>query len=61
MTLTTAIEFATLLAAEDPRQPAPAPDQLPLSTRERQLVILVAQGHTDAQIAAQLYISVRTG
>ena len=60
MTLTTAIEFATLLAAEDPRQPPPAPDQLPLSARERQLVILVAQGLTDAQIAAQLYISVRT-
>ena len=60
MTLTTAIEFATLLAAEDPRQPPPAPDRLPLSARERQLVILVAQGHTDAQIAGQLYISVRT-
>ena len=60
MTLTTAVEFATLLAAEDPRQPSPAPDQLPLSARERQLVTLVAQGQTDAQIAAQLYISVRT-
>jgi predicted ATPase/DNA-binding CsgD family transcriptional regulator len=60
MTMTMAVEFATLLAAEDPRQPAPAPDQLPLSARERQLVTLVAQGHTDAQIAAQLHISVRT-
>ncbi len=60
MTVTTAVEFATLLAAEDPRQPLPAPDQLPLSARERQLVTLVAQGHTDAQIAAQLHISVRT-
>jgi DNA-binding CsgD family transcriptional regulator len=28
--------------------------------RERELVTLVAQGRTDAQIAAQLYISVRT-
>jgi len=31
-----------------------------LSPRERELVTLVAQGRTDAQIAAQLYISVRT-
>ncbi|HEY7144068.1 MAG TPA: LuxR C-terminal-related transcriptional regulator, partial [Streptosporangiaceae bacterium] len=31
-----------------------------LSIRERELVTLVAQGHTDAQIAAQLYISVST-
>ena len=54
---------ATLLAAEGPRQSPAAPataDQLPLSARERQLVTLVAHGHTDAQIAAQLYISVRT-
>jgi DNA-binding CsgD family transcriptional regulator len=28
--------------------------------RERELVTLVARGHTDAQIAGQLYISVRT-
>jgi DNA-binding CsgD family transcriptional regulator len=31
-----------------------------LSPRERELVTLVARGHTDAQIASQLYISVRT-
>jgi DNA-binding CsgD family transcriptional regulator len=31
-----------------------------LSPREQELVILVAQGRTDAQIAAQLYITVRT-
>jgi len=30
------------------------------SARERELVTLVAQGRTDAQIAAQLYISVST-
>jgi DNA-binding CsgD family transcriptional regulator len=44
--------------------PGPAPPAAPgagkLSGRERQLVALVAQGHTNAQIAAQLYISVRT-
>ena len=37
---------------------APGPGQL--SARERELVTLVAQGRTNAQIAAQLYISVRT-
>ena len=31
-----------------------------LSARERELVTLVAQGRTDAQIAEQLFISVRT-
>jgi predicted ATPase/DNA-binding CsgD family transcriptional regulator len=31
-----------------------------LSPRERELVILVARGRTDAQIAAELYITVRT-
>ncbi len=60
MTLTTAIEFAAMLAAQDPRKPRAAPGQPQLSTRERELVTLVAQGHTDTQIAAQLYISVRT-
>ena len=60
MTLAMAIDFAALLVAEDPRQPQPASARLPLSARERELVILVAQGLTDAQIAAQLFISVRT-
>jgi DNA-binding CsgD family transcriptional regulator len=32
----------------------------PLSAPERELVLLVAQGRTDAQIAAQLFISIRT-
>ena len=42
-----------------PDQQAPV-DLVHLSARERQLVSLVADGNTDAQIAAQLYISVRT-
>jgi DNA-binding CsgD family transcriptional regulator len=37
-----------------------APGSGPLSARERELVTLVAQGRTNAQIAAQLYISPRT-
>ena len=36
------------------------PGRETLSAREQELVALVAQGRTDAQIAAQLYISVRT-
>ena len=72
MSLATAAEYALMLTAAGP-QPAtadgPAADGAALaaaagvgklSPRERELVTLVAQGHTDAQIAAQLYISVRT-
>jgi DNA-binding CsgD family transcriptional regulator len=40
--------------------PAWMPDPGKLSARERELVTLVAQGRTNAQIAAELYISVRT-
>jgi DNA-binding CsgD family transcriptional regulator len=60
MSPATAAEYALLLTA-------PSPDQLDntsalrqLSARERELVTLVAQGRTNAQIAAQLYISVNT-
>ena len=49
-----------LTAAPDPRQPPEPPGLAQLSARERELVILVARGATDAQIAAQLYISVST-
>jgi DNA-binding CsgD family transcriptional regulator len=42
-----------------PRQPEAPPGLARLSARERELVTLVAQGATDAQIAARLYISVR--
>jgi predicted ATPase/DNA-binding CsgD family transcriptional regulator len=74
MSLATAAEYALLLAAAPPpagpptgpppppEKPPPPPDPaLPrLSPRERELITLVAQGRTDAQIAAQLYITVRT-
>jgi len=71
MSLVTATEYALMLAAE-PQPPAadlagghePAVDGAAglakLSPRERELVTLVAQGRTDAQIATQLYITVRT-
>ena len=61
MSLATAAEYALLLTAVEP-QPArgPGPGLGQLSARERELVTLVAQGATNAQIAAQLFISVRT-
>ncbi|MGD0376891.1 MAG: protein kinase [Streptosporangiaceae bacterium] len=60
MTLATAADYAALLAAPGPQQPQPPPGLGQLSPREQELVILVAQGATDAQIAERLYISVRT-
>jgi predicted ATPase/DNA-binding CsgD family transcriptional regulator len=59
MNLATAAEYAVLLTESGPPQPA-APGPGTLSPRERELVTLVAQGRTDAQIAAELYISIRT-
>ena len=58
MSLPTGVEYALMLTDPGPPQPAAGPERL--SARERELIILVAQGRTDAQIAAQLYISIRT-
>jgi predicted ATPase/DNA-binding CsgD family transcriptional regulator len=56
----TAEQVLTYVAAAHP-QPAAEPASLAqLSKRERELLALVARGRTDAQIAAELYISVRT-
>jgi len=56
-----AAEYAALLVTEDPPEPrAPSEMSPALSVRERELVTLVAQGRTNAQIAGQLFISVRT-
>jgi DNA-binding CsgD family transcriptional regulator/tetratricopeptide (TPR) repeat protein len=62
MSQATAAEFTLMLTSPGPQLPqAPADPGLgKLSARERELVTLVAQGHTNAQIAAQLFISVRT-
>jgi DNA-binding NarL/FixJ family response regulator len=58
MSLATAAEYALMLT--DPGLPQPAaPGSGQLSARERELVRLVAQGRTNAQIADQLHISVR--
>ena len=60
MSPATAAEYALMLTAPSlpPAQAAPAAARL--SARERELVTLVARGRTDAQIAEQLYISIRT-
>jgi DNA-binding CsgD family transcriptional regulator len=59
MSLATAAEYALMLTAPEPESAAGAGLGL-LSARERELVTLVAQGRTNAQIAAQLHISVNT-
>ena len=60
MTAAAAAEYVLLLVGEETGEPAAAPALPHLTTRDRKLVTLVAQGRTDAQIAAQLSISVRT-
>jgi predicted ATPase/DNA-binding CsgD family transcriptional regulator len=70
MSLRTAGEYAVLLVTDAVPAPAavpgppaaadPAPRLGGLSARERELVVLVAQGYTNAQIAARLVISPRT-
>ena len=60
MSTATAAEYALMLTAAGPQPPATAPGPGKLSAREQELVTLVARGRTDAQIAAQLYISVST-
>ena len=52
--------YAPMLTAPGPQPPTAAPDPGQLSARERELVTLVSLGRTDAQIATQLYISIRT-
>jgi DNA-binding CsgD family transcriptional regulator len=59
MSLATAAEYALMLT--DPGLPQPAaPVPGTLSARERELVTLIARGRTDAQIAGELCISIRT-
>jgi predicted ATPase/DNA-binding CsgD family transcriptional regulator len=58
MSIDTAAEYALMLTDPGPPRSAPGPGNL--SAREQELVTLVAQGRTNAQIAAELYISVRT-
>ena len=59
MSMATAADYAVMLTAPDPPATRTAGTGK-LSPREQELVTLVARGRTDAQIAAQLYISIRT-
>jgi two-component system response regulator NreC len=52
-----AIRLAARLAAQ-PDEPAGAPDDL--SDRELEVLRLIALGHTNTEIAGELYLSVRT-
>ena len=60
MNLETAAELASMLAGPDPHRAHDTPGAAPLTPRERELVTLVARGRTDAEIAAELFISIRT-
>ena len=61
MTLATATEFAVMLTAADLQETGwQRRERDSYSRRERELVTLVAQGRTDAQIAGLLFISIRT-
>jgi predicted ATPase/DNA-binding CsgD family transcriptional regulator/transcriptional regulator with XRE-family HTH domain len=60
MSFATASEYALMLAAPGPQESTAPPGSQKLSARERELVTLVAQGHTNAQIAAELLISAHT-
>jgi predicted ATPase/DNA-binding CsgD family transcriptional regulator len=60
MTMKTATEFAIMLTNSDSGRPGAKLGTPQLSAREQELLTLVAQGCTDAQIAAKLYISLRT-
>jgi predicted ATPase/DNA-binding CsgD family transcriptional regulator/DNA-binding XRE family transcriptional regulator len=57
MSLAAAAEYALMLTDPGAQQ---APVLATLSSRERELVTLVARGRTNAQIAAELFISART-
>ncbi|MGH3187595.1 MAG: response regulator transcription factor [Streptosporangiaceae bacterium] len=63
LALQAAAELAIIVTSPD-AQTATARDDRPqlgaLSARERELVALVAQGQTDAQIAGRLFISIST-
>jgi predicted ATPase/class 3 adenylate cyclase/DNA-binding CsgD family transcriptional regulator len=60
MTLAAAAELAILLTGPDSVARLAQPDLSQLSAKEQELAILVAQGHTDAEIAERLRVSVRT-
>jgi predicted ATPase/DNA-binding CsgD family transcriptional regulator len=60
MTPAAATEYVIMMTGEHAQNPVAAPEPGRLSFRERELIALVAQGQTDAQIASKLFISIST-
>jgi predicted ATPase/DNA-binding CsgD family transcriptional regulator len=60
MSIDVAAEYALMLTDPGSPQPGASAELGRLSARERELVTLVARGRTNAQIAEELHISVRT-
>jgi DNA-binding CsgD family transcriptional regulator len=60
VSLDTAADYALMLTGSGLQPSETAHDPVRPIARERELVTLVAQGRTDAPIAAQLCISIRT-
>jgi predicted ATPase/DNA-binding CsgD family transcriptional regulator len=60
MPFSAAVELAVMVAVAVQQEPGEPSRGKLLSAREQQLVTLVAQGRTNAEIAARLYISIRT-
>jgi DNA-binding CsgD family transcriptional regulator len=60
MTVSAAAELAVMATTVSAARPGDPAAGTTLSPRERELVMLVAQGRTNAEIAAGLHISVRT-
>jgi DNA-binding NarL/FixJ family response regulator len=58
MTPDTAAEYALVVTTQEAAQPPP--ELARLSVREQELVTLVGQGSTDAEIAVRRYISIST-
>jgi len=58
MTPAVAAEYVLMLVSDETKEPAAEPSLPHLSSRERELVTLVAKGRTNSQIAAQLTISI---
>jgi predicted ATPase/DNA-binding CsgD family transcriptional regulator len=60
MTLPAAVQLAVMTTDDNRQVPTMPAGTSALSARERELVALVAQGRTDAEMADKLFISVRT-
>ena len=60
MNLQTAADFASMLLASGERTAVDTAPTMGLTRREKELLVLLAQGRTDTQIADEMFISIRT-